>query len=136
MPLYGSGGRTSRISAAIWPTCCLSMPLTMISVCAGTSNVMPGGGVDHDGVRVADAQLERRPAQRGAVADALDLEALLEALRDALDHVRHERARQAVQRAVLAALGRALDEEHPVVLLDRIRRGTLCVSSPERAVRP
>ena len=48
--------------------------------------------------------------QLGAVADALDLEALLEAVGDALDHVGDERARQPVQRAVLAAVGRARDE--------------------------
>ena len=96
---------------------------------------MPAGGVDHDRVRVADAQLERRALQRGAVADALDLEALLEALRDALDHVRDERAREAVQRAVLAAVGGALHER----AARRPSRstsatGTFCVSSPERAV--
>ena len=28
LPLYGSGGRISRICAASWPTCCLSGPLT------------------------------------------------------------------------------------------------------------
>src|SRR6266511_4201514 len=43
LPLYGSGGRTSRTSAAISPTCCLSMPLTTISVCVGTSKVIPAG---------------------------------------------------------------------------------------------
>ena len=26
--IYGSGGRTLRTSAAVWPTACLSMPLT------------------------------------------------------------------------------------------------------------
>ena len=45
LPLYGSGGRTLRISAAVWPTICLSMPLTMICVGCGTSNVMPARGV-------------------------------------------------------------------------------------------
>src|ERR1043166_5666233 len=41
--------------------------------------------LDRDRMRVADVELERRAAQRRAVADALDLEALLEALRHALD---------------------------------------------------
>ena len=58
------------------------------------------------------------PGQRGAVADALDLEALLEAVGDAFDHVRDQRARQAVQRAILAALGRARDRDHALVLRD------------------
>src|SRR5437867_850231 len=39
LPLYGSGGRTLRISAAVWPTICLSVPRTKISVGVGTSNV-------------------------------------------------------------------------------------------------
>src|SRR5581483_9792856 len=43
LPLYGSGGRTLRISAATWPTCCLSIPLTTISVGVGTSYVIPAG---------------------------------------------------------------------------------------------
>src|SRR5207248_6147669 len=42
---------------------------------------------DPDRVRIADLKLEIRPGQRGAVADALDLDARLEAVRDALDHV-------------------------------------------------
>src|SRR5262245_22018342 len=77
-----------------------------------------GRRVHDDGMRVADVELERSPAKRGAVADALDLEALLEAVRDALDHVRDEGARQPVQRSVVAALGWARDDELPVLLLD------------------
>ncbi len=45
LPLYGSGGRTLRISAAVWPTICLSVPLTKISVGVGTSKVMPVRGL-------------------------------------------------------------------------------------------
>ena len=70
-------------------------------------------------MRVAERELEVAAAQLRAVADALDLEPLLEAVGDALDHVRDERAREAVQRAVLAAVGRARDDELVVVLLDR-----------------
>ena len=33
-----------RMSAATWPTSCLSIPETTICVGAGTSNVMPSGG--------------------------------------------------------------------------------------------
>ena len=32
LPLYGSGGRSARTSAAIWPTTCRSDPLIVISV--------------------------------------------------------------------------------------------------------
>ena len=44
LPLYGSGGRTIRISAAVWPTLCLSIPRTMIVVAFGTSNSIPSRG--------------------------------------------------------------------------------------------
>ena len=66
---------------------------------------------DRHRVRVAERQLEVLALELGAVADALDLEALLEAGGHALDHVRDERARQAVQGTVLAAVGRARDDE-------------------------
>ncbi len=86
---------------------------------------MPSGAGIADRVRVADRELEVRAGQRGAVADALDLEALLEAVGDALDHVRDERAREPVQRAVLAAVGRAGDDaDRSPSLLDRDARGT------------
>src|SRR5205814_7670671 len=69
-------------------------------------------------VRVADAQLDIGALERSAVADALDLEALLEALRDTLDHVSDQRPGQAVQCAILAALGRTGDGEDALVLGD------------------
>src|SRR4029453_111110 len=69
-------------------------------------------------MRVADVELERRTAQARAVADALDLQALLEPLCDALDHVRDQRARQPVQRAILAAVGRARHDELVFLALD------------------
>src|SRR5690348_14391315 len=46
--------------------------------------------LDRDRVRVPDLELEVRALERRAVADALDLEPFLEALRDALDHVRDQ----------------------------------------------
>ena len=46
----------------------------------------------------------------GAVTDAVDLERLRVAVGHALDHVGHERAREAVQGAVLATVAGALDE--------------------------
>src|SRR2546423_1336669 len=70
-----------------------------------------GARLDHDGVRVADVELEVGALEGGAVADALDLETLLEALRHALHHVRHERPRQPVQRTVFPAFGRPRDDD-------------------------
>jgi hypothetical protein len=84
-------------------------------------------------VRVADAEFEVCALERRAVADALDLELLLEALRHALDHVRDERPRQAVQRAILAALGRPLHGDHAVGLLDLHPRRDLLLQGAERA---
>ena len=83
----------------------------------GTSKSMPVGRVDLDRVRVAERQHELLALELGAVADALDLEALLEAVRDALDHVRDQAAGEAVQGAVLAAVGGPGDEDLAVLLL-------------------
>src|SRR5262245_20132713 len=59
--------------------------------------------LDPDRVGEADLKLEVGARERRAVAHALDLEPLFEALGDALDHVGDERARQPVQRPVRAA---------------------------------
>src|SRR5919198_259454 len=53
--------------------------------------------LQHDRVRVPDVQPQVGPLHGRAIADALELESLLEPLRDALDHVRDQRTRQAVQ---------------------------------------
>src|SRR5215207_9145881 len=74
--------------------------------------------LDRHGVRVAERQLEVAALELGAIADALDLERLGEAGSDALDHVRDQRAGEAVQRAVLRAVGRPRDEQLAVLLLD------------------
>src|SRR5688500_17927051 len=83
---------------------------------------------------IANRELEGFSAQRRAIAHALDLEPLLEALRHALDHVGDERARQAVQRPVLAALGRPLDDDLAVVLLDQQSAGNLLAELSQRSV--
>ena len=134
LPLYGSGGRTLRTSAAIWPTCCLSIPLTIDLGRRRHLERDPLRRLQHDRVREADVQLEVGAAQRGAVADALDLEALREAVRDALDHVRDQRAREPVQRAIVAALGRPRDGDRPVLLLDLHPPGNLLAELAERPV--
>ena len=132
-PCTAPGGRTLRISAAVWPTTCLSVPLTTIWVGIGTSNETPGARRDRDRVRVADGELEVVALELRAVADALDLEMLLEALRDALDHVGDERAGEAVQRAIVAAVGRSRHVEDAVLLHDLDAHGNLLL---ERAERP
>src|SRR5213592_776159 len=85
-------------------------------------------------MREADAELQIGAAQRGAVADALDLEALREASRDALDHVGDERPREAVEGPVFTALGRPGDEQLPVALFDLDPLGDLLSELSERAV--
>ena len=85
-------------------------------------------------MREADGELEVGALELRAVADALDLEVLLEALRDALDHVRDERPREAVQRPILAALGRAGHDDLRLRLLDLHARGHVLAQLAERAV--
>ena len=62
-------------------------------------------------VGVADGELEVLALQLRAVAHALDLQALFVARGDALHHVGHQRAGEPVQRAMLAAVGGAGDEQ-------------------------
>ena len=78
----------------------------------------PVGRLHGDGMGEADAQLERLALESGAVAHALDLQALLVAAGDALDHVREQAAGEPVKGAVRAAVGRALDGERAVVERD------------------
>ena len=84
------------------------MPRTTTRVGCGTSKLDTLRRLHRDGVREAERELDVRALRGGTVADALDFEPLLVALRDALDHVRDERARQAVERAVVGAVGRPL----------------------------
>src|SRR4029077_2416338 len=58
------------------------------------------------------------PFQGGAIANALNFQALFEAVGDALDHVRDQAAGEPVQGTVLAAVGRAGDGDDAVLLLD------------------
>ncbi len=118
MPLYGSGLRCLRMSAATSPTRCLDGPLTTIRVGCGTSNSIPSGAFDRNRVRVAQGEFQIAAAQLRAVADALDLKPLLEAIGDALDHVRDERSGQPVERTVLTPVRRARDDDSVVDLLD------------------
>ena len=84
------------------------------------------GRLDRDRVRVAERHLQVLALELRPVADALDLELLLEAVGDALDHVRDQAAGEAVQGAVLAAVGRARDGDRAVRLLDlHVRREAL-----------
>ena len=94
---------------------------------------MPVGGLNPDGMAEAERELDGVAALRGgAVADADDLELLREALGHADDHVVDERAGEAVQRAVLALVVRALDEQLAVVLAHGDHAGDVAL---ERALR-
>src|ERR671919_914692 len=73
---------------------------------------------ERNGVRVTHLQLERVAAHRGAVADTDDGQALLVPLRYALDHVRDERAREAMQAPVESLITRSLDADRGVLLDD------------------
>src|SRR5216683_1502672 len=46
LPLYGSGGRSERMSAATWPTSSLAIPVTENLVWSCTSMVTPAGGLN------------------------------------------------------------------------------------------
>ena len=100
LPLYGSGSRSARISAAVCPTFCLSMPvMVMWPVLASTAMSMPSGIGEADRMRVAEGEDDFLPLDFGAVADADDVELALESFGDAADVVRDERAHQAVEGA-------------------------------------
>src|SRR5947209_10498778 len=67
-----------------------------------------------------DGELDVLAAELRAVADPLDVEPLLEPLGHALDHVRDQAAGEPVEGAVLAPVGRALDDNHAVAVLLRL----------------
>ena len=118
LPLYGSGSRRLRISAAVWPTFWRSMPvIVMWPVLASTAIVDPFRDRELDGVRVAELEHDLAALHLGAVTDADDVELALEALAHALDVVRHERAHQAVKGAGLLLFVRTLELDD--VVLDR-----------------
>src|SRR6476619_776583 len=74
------------------------------------------GRLDVDRVAEAELQLQILALHLRAVADALDLQALLEPLGDAGDHVGDQRPGQPVQRTVRPAVGRPGDGHVAVVL--------------------
>src|SRR5215211_548257 len=78
----------------------------------------PLGRRHRDRVRVADVQLQRLSLQAPPIAHAVDLEPALVPLRDPLHHVRDQAPREAVQRAVLAAVRRPLHGQGAVGLGD------------------
>ena len=63
----------------------------------GIVAVMPVGQLEGDRVREAEREVQRRALHLGAIAGARQLERLLVALGDALDHAGDERAHQALQ---------------------------------------
>ncbi len=67
-------------------------------------------------MRIAERKNHVLPFHFGAVSDADDVEILLESCGDAGDGIGHQRARQAVQRAMFVT--GALGGEHAVLLLE------------------
>src|SRR6185503_15775220 len=72
-----------------------------------------------DVVRVAELQVELLALHRRAIADAVDLELLLEALGHAADQIVHKRARGAPLRAGALGLGTRLDVDRSLVHRNR-----------------
>ena len=105
LPLYGSGLRQRRISAATWPTFCLSMPLISTVFWSGVLTSTPSGSCVIDVVAVAELQAQVLALGLGAIADAGDLEHLGEALGHAGDEVLHVGARHAPGGAVALRVG-------------------------------
>src|SRR5262245_20385144 len=75
--------------------------------------------IDLDRVAVAQVELELLAVERGAIADARDLEALAIAVGHADDHVVDQRPGQAVELLVGLLFGRAGDHDRAVLLGDR-----------------
>ena len=61
MPLYGSGLRAARTSAANWPTFCLSAPLITIDVADPTKFSVSGASAELVGQVAADLRAHRKP---------------------------------------------------------------------------
>src|SRR5437899_1288132 len=100
LPLYGSGLRTPRISAANWPTFCLSAS-DNDGRRIGELHGHAFRRVHLDRVGITDGKHDRLLVHAGLIADAFNLETLFEALGDTFDHVSNEAAGQAVESAVL-----------------------------------
>jgi hypothetical protein len=86
--------------------------------------------LDQHRVAVAEGELEVRPLGLHPVTDAVDLQALLVALGDPDDDVVHQRPGEAVQRAGLPFVVRALHQQRTVVVAldgDRLRNSVLRV---------
>ena len=69
--------------AATWPTSCRSTPVTVMCVCFSIATSMPRRDVEDDRVRVAEREDHLLALDLRAVADADDVELLLEAVGDA-----------------------------------------------------
>ena len=91
------------MSAATWPTCPLSAPLTTDGVCFSTGNLNPFRNRKLDRMRFAEREIHDFAFEFRAVADADDVHILLEARCDAMHGVGNQRARQTVHGAMFFA---------------------------------
>ena len=91
----------------------------MISTGRGVAIVMPSGIAIDDVVAVAECDLQILALHGGAVADAVDLQPLLETLGDTGDEIGDQRARGAPLRAGALGLIARIDLDLAVVELHR-----------------
>ena len=85
-------------------------------VCFSTRDLNSFGNRKLDGVRIAEREDNILALHLRAIADADDIEILLESLGDARDGVRHQGARQTVKCALL--FGFTLGDENAVLLFE------------------
>ena len=111
LPLYGSGGRSCGAPPQPGRRFPCSRLRSRICVGCGARQLDSLRRLVLDRVREAKRELQPVGPRLRLVADADELELLLEALGHALDHVGDERARQAVQRLVVRFVRRTLDRE-------------------------
>ena len=136
LPLYGSGGRTfADLGGRLADHLLVDALDDDLRRQQGTSNAMPLARLDDDGMRVADRKLEVGSLELRAVADALDLEVLLEALASRLRPCSRSACASDPwsARSSPRSVGRVTTISVSVFSIC-IRAGTSCESSPERPV--
>ncbi len=111
LPLYGSGLRQRRISAATWPTFWLSMPLISTVFWSGVLTSMPSGIGEIDVVAVAELEAQVLALGLGAIADAGDFEHLGEAFGHAGDEVLDQRPLHAPRGAIALRVDQRRDAD-------------------------
>ena len=135
LPLYGSGGRMARTSAAIWPTTWRSDALDhdlglrrALDLDAGRHVLAPPDANS----RPAGSASGPAPAARKPTPTRV--RRLLEALADAVDHVGHQRAHRAAHRVGLGRLVGRRERQLAGLVLDADQRVQRARQRAERAL--